>query len=218
MSDHWDAGTLSRMWVAKQTTATLKQTDVHSLSWDNFCKCFCFCFVQSLPTQGMRMACQPVRITSYHALWLWRTGDSKGTRGRRRDEPSEGLGGQDKEGKRILTQNQTPCGKRGTYCSLGQKRRGRRRSHWQTWISAGTVYGPPCLTGRPRKRLQTSFPDTQCYLERQGDRQRTTETISAIWSQLFVSENAEWVKHILHSCMYSPCAHSEALKRKSQRK
>lgn len=31
---------------------------------------------------------------------------------------------------------------------------------------------------------------------RQGDRQGTTETILAICSQLFVRENAEWVKHV----------------------
>lgn len=77
--------------------------------------------------------------------------------------------------KKVLTQSQTTCDKRGTCCSLGQRRRGRRRSHWQSLRSASTVYGPLCLKVHPRRRLRTSSPNTQCYLETGIETQRKSK-------------------------------------------
>lgn len=78
--------------------------------------------------------------------------------------------------KKELTQSQTPCDKRGTCCSLGQRMRGRRRSHWQSVRSASTVYGPVYLKVHPRRRLRTSSPNTQCYLETGIETQRKSKT------------------------------------------
>lgn len=78
--------------------------------------------------------------------------------------------------KTVLTQSRTPCDKGGTCCSLGQRTTGRRRNHWQSWRSAGTVYGPLCLKARPRRRLRTSSPNIQCYLETGTETRRKSKT------------------------------------------
>lgn len=78
--------------------------------------------------------------------------------------------------KTVLTQSRTPCDKGGTCCSLGQRTTGRRRNRWQSWRSAGTVYGPLCLKARPRRRLRTSSPNIQCYLETGTETQRKSKT------------------------------------------
>lgn len=111
---------------------------------------------------------------------LWRTagGTNRKTMGSGFPQHIKGKWSVKKEGNKeavrereeptVLTQSQTPCGKTGTCCSLVQRRRGRRRSRWQTWIWGGTVCGPPCLTGRPRRRRRTSSQDTRCCLETKG--------------------------------------------------
>lgn len=86
------------------------------------------------------------------------------------------------EKKKVLTQIQTPCDKRGTCYSLGRRRRGRRRSHWQSLRSASTVYGPLCLKVHPRRRLRTSSPNTQCYLETGIETRRKSKTS---WKRAF---------------------------------
>lgn len=183
MSHEWDAGAChkSRLWRSQSDhSSPKKRTDVHLQPGANFC--FSFSFVPSIPHLevggGMRWRlCQPVRITFGHVLWLRRTGGSR----RNRWEDGEALRGAPDlantlremgcgEERTVLTQNQTPCGKTGTCCSLGRRRRGRRRSRWQTWISGGTACGPPCLTGRPRRRRRTSSPDKRCCLETQRQR------------------------------------------------
>lgn len=78
--------------------------------------------------------------------------------------------------KTVLTQSRTPCDKGGTCCSLGQRTTGRRRNRWQSWRSAGTVYGPLCLKARPRRRLRTSSPNIQCYLETGTETRRKSKT------------------------------------------
>lgn len=163
---------------ADHTSAKLCFTELSS-----FLQTFLFCSVSSTPHSWMRMGwCQAVRIISCHVFSLWRRRRSqgnrwedrsgwRGTRPQRSFSVSDWWGGcvssaKKRQALNKLTQTRTACGRRGTYCSLGRKRRGRRRSHWQTWKSAGTVYGPTCLTGRPKRRLRTSSPDTQCCLEK----------------------------------------------------
>lgn len=180
------------------------------------------CFSPTLPHENGADARQ-FKITSCHVLWLWRRGGGQRSRpgqedgpackvesSERRDERQE-----NREGKRLsrLTRSQTPCGRRGTYCSLEQRRRGRRRSRLWTRIWAGTAYGPPCPTGRPKKRLRTSSPDTRCCLERGRQEGHGEETLTAIWSQMFISETAEWIKR---STVQKMSCSSASLKQNSE--
>jgi len=100
-----------------------------------------------------------------------------------------------------LTRSRTPCGTRGTCCSPGRRRTGRRRSRSPTWRWAGTVYAPSGPTGRPKRRRQTSSPGTRRCLETERERKRERELF-----QLVVAGTAEGIKHVSH--VWIVCIHS----------
>lgn len=169
----------------------------------------------------MRMGwCQAARIRSCHVFSVWRRkrwqrNQWEDRSGWRRTRPQRGFGfsrrqcekySKQKKALNQLTQSRTPCGRGGTYCSLGQKRRGRRRSRWQTWISTGTVYGPPCLRGRPKKRLQTSSPDTQCCLDR--GKGRRIWIITIIWSLTLMNAVKSYNSQVRLICTIKNLTHN----------